>query len=115
MNPPNAAVVAPWQIAAIAPPAFTIGLGLTVKDLFAEVVEHKPPLVVRVKITDCRELLQKRYTLLFPAYCLPLLANVPPAPPSDHTAAVAPPLNEPPKAAVVAPWQIAVVVLSCAN
>ena len=51
-DPPNAAVVAPWQIAAIAPPAFTIGLGLTVKDLFAEVVEHEPPLVVRVKITD---------------------------------------------------------------
>ena len=38
---------------------------------------------------------------------LPLLfANVPPAPPSDHTAEVAPPPNEPPKAADVPPWQI---------
>ena len=37
-----------------------------------------------------------------------LLVNVPPAAPSDHTADVAPPPNEPPSAAVVPPWQIAV-------
>ena len=37
-----------------------------------------------------------------------LLVNVPPAAPSDQTAAVAPPPNEPPKAVVVPPWQIAV-------
>ena len=36
-----------------------------------------------------------------------LLVNVPPAPPSDHIAAVAPPPNEPPKLAEVPPWQIA--------
>ena len=37
-----------------------------------------------------------------------LLVNVPPAAPSDQTAAVAPPPNEPPKGVVVPPWQIAV-------
>ena len=37
-----------------------------------------------------------------------LFANVPPAPPSLHTAPVAPPPNEPPSAAVVAPWHIPV-------
>ena len=37
--------------------------------------------------------------------------NVPPAAPSDHTADVALPPNEPPSAAVVPPWQIAVVAL----
>ena len=36
-----------------------------------------------------------------------LLANEPPAPPSDHTAEVAPPPNEPPNTPLVAPWQIA--------
>lgn len=36
-----------------------------------------------------------------------LFANVPPATPSDHTADVAPPPNEPPSAGVVAPWHIA--------
>ena len=37
-----------------------------------------------------------------------LFAKVPPAPPSDHTADVAPPPNDPPNAVVVPPWQIAV-------
>ena len=41
----------------------------------------------------------------------PLLVNVPPAPPSDQTAEVAPPPKEPPKATVVPPWQIAAVAL----
>ena len=35
-----------------------------------------------------------------------LFAKVPPAPPSDHTADVAPPPNDPPNAKVVPPWQI---------
>ena len=39
-----------------------------------------------------------------------LFVNVPPAPPSDHTAEVAPPPNEPPNAAVVPPWHIAGVI-----
>ena len=34
------------------------------------------------------------------------MVNEPPAPPSLHTADVAPPPNEPFKAAVVPPWQI---------
>ena len=38
----------------------------------------------------------------------PLLVKLPPAPPSLHTADVAPPPKEPPKAAVVPPWQMAV-------
>ena len=54
-EPPNAAVVAFWQIAVIAPPAFTVGLGLTVKDLVVEVVEHRPPLVVSVSVTGVPE------------------------------------------------------------
>jgi len=37
-----------------------------------------------------------------------LFVNVPLAPPSDQTAEVAPPLNDPPSAAVVPPWQTAV-------
>ena len=35
-----------------------------------------------------------------------LFVNVPPAPPSDHVAAVAPPPNEPPNTEVVPPWQM---------
>ena len=35
-----------------------------------------------------------------------LFVKVPPAPPSDHIAAVAAPPNEPPKVVVVPPWQI---------
>ena len=49
-EPPNAAVVPPWQIAVTAPPALTVGFGLTVKLLLADVVPHDPPLVVRVKV-----------------------------------------------------------------
>ena len=37
----------------------------------------------------------------------PLFVKLPPAPPSLHTADVAPPPNAPPRAAVVPPWQIA--------
>ena len=36
-----------------------------------------------------------------------MLVKEPPAPPSDHTAEVAPPPYDPPKAAVVPPWQMA--------
>ena len=39
----------------------------------------------------------------------PLFVNEPPAAPSDQTAAVAPPPNEPASAAEVPPWQIAVI------
>ena len=50
-EPPNAAVVPPWHIAATAEPAFTVGLGFTVKLLLADVVPHEPPDVVRVNVT----------------------------------------------------------------
>ena len=50
-DPPSADVVAPWQIAVVALPAFTEGPGFTVSDLFAEVVLQEPPLVVSVNVT----------------------------------------------------------------
>ena len=50
-EPPNDAVVPPWHIAATTEPAFTVGLGLTVKLLLADVVPHEPPEVVRVNVT----------------------------------------------------------------
>ena len=36
-----------------------------------------------------------------------LFVKLPPAPPSDHTADVAPPPNDPPNAVEVPPWHIA--------
>jgi hypothetical protein len=50
-DPPNAAVVPPWQIAATPEPALTVGLTLTVRVLLALVVRHEPPDVVNVKVT----------------------------------------------------------------
>ena len=44
-----------------------------------------------------------------PGVLPPLFANVPPAPPSDHTAEVVPSRNEPPKAADMPPWQISAI------
>jgi hypothetical protein len=51
-EPPREAVVPPWQIAATAEPALTVGLGLTVSVLLAEVVPQDPPAVVSVNVTD---------------------------------------------------------------
>ena len=99
-------VVPPWQIAAKPEPAFTVGLGFTVSVLLAVVEPHKPPEVVSVKVTDAGEVPEEVYVVVF-GVAPPLLAKVPPAPPSLHTAEVAPPPNEPPKAGVVTPWQIA--------
>ena len=104
--PPKSAVVPPWQIAATAEPAFTVGFGFTVKLLLAEVLLQEPPDVVNVNVTGLVDEAEAVYVVV--AGVLPLLlVNVPPAPPSLHTALVAPPPNEPPKAAVVPPWQIA--------
>ena len=50
-EPPKAAVVPPWHIAATAAPALTVGLTLTVTVLLALVVPHEPPAVVKVKVT----------------------------------------------------------------
>ena len=107
-EPPKAAVVAPWQIAAVAEPTLTVGLGLTVNVLLAEVVLHKPPAVVKVKVTDAGADDEAVYVVV-PGVVPLLFVNVPPAPPSVQTAEVAPPPNEPPKADVVAPWHIAAI------
>jgi hypothetical protein len=105
-EPPNAAVVAFWQMAVTDPPAFTVGFGFTVNDLFADVVPHEPPLVVSVSVTGVPDDAEAVYVVV-DGVEPELFVNEPPAPPSDHTAAVAPPPNEPPKAAVVPPWQMA--------
>ena len=44
---------------------------------------------------------------MVPGVLPPLLVKEPPAPPSSHTADVAPPPNDPPNAVVVALWHIA--------
>jgi hypothetical protein len=105
-EPPKAAVVPPWQIAAVAEPALTVGLGLTVKILLAEVVPHEPPEVVNVSVTEPGADADAVYVVV-PGVEPLLFVKVPPAPPSDQTAEVAPPPNEPPKTDVVAPWHIA--------
>ena len=107
-EPPSAAVVPPWQIAVVADPAPTVGFGFTVSDLPADVVPHEPPLVVSVKVTGVDEDDEAVYVVVF-GVVPELLVKVPPAAPSDHMADVAPPPNEPLRAAVVPPWQIAVV------
>ena len=53
--PPNDAVVPPWQIAGTPVPTLTVGLGLTVKVLLADVVPHEPPAVVSVSVTEAGE------------------------------------------------------------
>ena len=105
-EPPSAAVVPPWQIPVTAVPAFTVGFGFTVNDLFAEVVPHEPPEVVSVNVTGEVDDADAVYVAV-PGVLPLLLAKTPPAPPSLHTAAVAPPPNEPPRAAVVPFWHIA--------
>ena len=105
-EPPKAVVVPPWQIAATPEPAFTVGFGFTVNDLLADVLPHEPPDVVRVNVTGDVDDADAVYVVVAGVVPL-LLVNVPPAPPSLHTAEVAPPPNEPPKAAVVPPWQMA--------
>jgi hypothetical protein len=49
-EPPKAAVVPPWHIAATAD-VLAVGFGFTVSVLLAVVVPHEPPLVVSVKVT----------------------------------------------------------------
>ena len=85
-----------------APPTFTVGFGLTVIFLVANVVPHDPPAVVSVNVTGVPEAADAVYVAVF-GVAPPLFANDPPAPPSLHTADVAPPPNDPPKAAEVPP------------
>ena len=107
-EPPKVAVVPPWHIATTAPPTFTVGFGLTVNNLVANVVPHEPPDVVSVNVTDAGAAAAAVYFAVL-GVAPPLFVNEPPAPPSVHTADVAPPPNDPPKAAVVPPWQIAAI------
>jgi hypothetical protein len=51
-EPPKAPVVPPWQIAGIVAPAFTVGLGFTVKVLVALALPQDPPEVVSVNMMD---------------------------------------------------------------
>ena len=109
IDPPKAEVVPPWQIAAIAPPASTVGFGLITIVLFAEVVPQLPPAVVSVNIIEDGADAEAIYVTV-PVVFPPLFVKVPavgPVNPSDQTADVAPPPKDPPNAAVVPPWQIA--------
>jgi hypothetical protein len=101
-EPPRPAVVPPWQIAAMAAPTLTVGLGLTVSTLLAFVVPHDPPAVVSVNVTDAGAPAAAVYVVV-PGVAPVLFAKLPPAAPSLHTADVAPPPNDPPRAAVVPP------------
>jgi hypothetical protein len=105
-EPPRAADVPPWHMAAIAPPTFTVGLGFTTIVLLEVVVPQGPPLVVSTKVA-VPEYAGGGVQVAFKSVALGL--NVPPAvvlqvPP------VAPPPTEPPKFAEVPPWQMAVIV-----
>src|SRR5664280_2501102 len=105
-EPPRPAVVPPWQIAATAPPALTVGFGVTVIFFVAKMVPQEPPAVVSLNITGVPEPAAAVYVAIL-GVAPPLFVNEPPAPPSVHTADVAPPPNDPPRAAVVPPWHIA--------
>ena len=108
-DPPSAAVVPPWHIA-VTGATLTVGFRFTVSDLFAAGVPHDPPLAVSVNVTGELNVADVVYVVVFGV--LPVLfVNDPPAPPSSHTAAVADPPNDPPRVAVVPPWQIALNVL----
>lgn len=82
------------------------GAELTVRLCEAFVVPHEPPEVVNVKVTGEDAVADAVYVVVLGVEPV-LFANVPPAPPSLHTAAVAPPPYEPPRAAVVPLWQMA--------
>ena len=70
------------------------------------IVPHEPPLVVNVNMIGVVEL-DAAVKVAVPGVLPVLLAKVPLV--ADHIADVAPPPNEPPKAADVPLWQIAVI------
>ena len=85
-------------MAVIADPTLAVGFRLTTISFEADVVLHDPPLVVNVNVIGLVEL--EAAVNVAVAGVLPVLfAKVPLE--ADHTAAVAPPPNEPPKAADV--------------
>jgi len=104
INPPNAADVPPWQIAASEEPALAVGVAYTnsvVKDVG---LPHELPVAVNVSVA---------VPLYVPggvqvAFNVVLFGlNVPPTPPSVQVPPVAVPPIEPFKAPDVPPWQIA--------
>ena len=54
-EPPNPAVVPPWQMGAFTGPTLTVGFGLTVNKILEDVLPHEPPLVVRVSVTGLED------------------------------------------------------------
>jgi hypothetical protein len=107
-DPLKAAVVPPWHIATGVAPMLTVGVGLTVKVVLVEIVPQEPPPVVSVSATVEGAYADAVYVVIPGVRPLRLsVEKVPPASPSVHIADVAPPLNDPLKAAVVPPWHIA--------
>ena len=99
----------PAQIVVADAPILTLSgnNGLTVKVLLSPIVPHEPPLVVSVNVIDAGAVAEAVYVVVLGV--LPVLfVKLPPAPPSVHTADVAPPPNDPPNAPEVLPWQMAV-------
>ena len=77
--------------------------------VFELVAEPQPPPdVVKVNVTELGALAEAVYVVV-EGVLPPLLANDPPAPPSDQIADVALPPKDPPRALVVAPWQTALI------
>ena len=81
-------------------------VGFTVSVLLAKIVPQEPPDVVNVRVTLAGADEEAVYVVVL-GVVPELFVKVPPAPPSDHTALVAPPPNDPPNAAVVLPWHSA--------
>ena len=102
---PRATVVPPWQIAAIAGPIFTVGFGFTVIVFDAEADPQEPPDVVSARVA-VPEYPAGGVHVAFKSLAFGL--KVPPAS-VDHVPPVALPPIEPPRAAVVPPWQIAAI------
>jgi hypothetical protein len=101
-EPPNGAVVPPWQIALNKEPALAVGVVFTVIFFVALAVPQEPPVVVKVKVAMPLKVtggFHVAFSVVAPG------VNVPPMPPSDQMPPVAE-VIDPPKPAVVPPWQI---------
>lgn len=100
-------VSAAWQLVEVAPKV-NVGVAtevVTVND-FDAVDVPQAAVAVSVNVTDVADVADAVYVAVLGVEP-PLFANEPPAPPSSQTAEVAPPPNDPSKAAVVAPWHTA--------
>ena len=92
--------VLPEHTAVLLPMVLIAGNGLTVNETVLVATPQRPPAVVSVSVTGSIDEGDEVYVAVF-GVLPPLLVNMPPAPPSSQVADVAPPPNEPPKAAVV--------------